>query len=104
MSITEQQHDQLDALPQHPQLDCLDYWTKLPTHVESMIGPGDVPQGYLITHETETHEICLVTSANRAFVRDRRNGEALYRHMSPDLCGLVETYFRKQTEGGDQLE
>ena len=97
-------HNELDALLQHPQLDCLDYWTKLPTHVESMIGPGDIPQGYLITHETETHEICLVTSANRAFVRDRRNGEALYRHMTPDLCGLVETYFKRQAEGGDQIE
>ena len=61
-----------------------------------MIGPGDIPQGYLITHETETHEICLVTPANRAFVRDKRNSASLYRHMSPDLCGLVETHFNRK--------
>ena len=91
---TDRQH--LDALLQHPHLDCLDYWTKLPTHVERMIGPGDIPQGYLITHESEHHELCLVTSANRAFVRDKRTGASLYRLMSRELCGLVEIHFDRK--------
>ena len=92
--------NKLDALLQHPQLDCLDYWTNLPTHVETMIAPGGIDAGYLITHESETHELCLVTGANRAFVRDKRNGASVDRLMSPDLCRKVEIYFRKEKNNG----
>ena len=91
--------NELDALLQHPQLDCPDYWTNLPTHVETMIAPGGIDAGYLITHESEHHELCLVTSANRAFVRDKRNSASLYRHMSPDLCGLVESHYNERERG-----
>lgn len=92
-------HSELDALLRHPQLDCLDYWTNLPTDVEIMIAPGGQDAGYLITHESETHELCLVTGANRTFVRDKRNGASVDRLMSPNLCRKIEIYFNEKERG-----
>ena len=88
----------LETALHHPQINCLDYWTNLPTHVERMIGAGNADRGFLITHESEHLEFCLVTFANRAFVRDKRNSATIYRHMDTELCQMVELHFtRKET-------
>ena len=88
----------LQAALEHPQINCLDYWTNLPTHVERMIGPGDADRGFLVTHESEHLELCLVTFARRAFVRDTRNGATLYTTVQPSLCLAVETYISRRKE------
>ena len=58
--------------------------------------PGNADRGFLITHESEHLEFCLVTFANRAFVRDKRNSATIYRHMDTELCQMVELHFTRK--------
>ena len=87
----------LETALHHPQIDTLDYWTNDPTHIE-MMKASDVTVSYLITHESDNLEICLVTGANRSFVRDTRNGATMYKAVQSSLCLAVKTYISRRKE------
>lgn len=88
----------LETALHHPQINTLDYWTNDPTHIEVMRASDVVAVSYLITHESDNLEICLVTGANRSFVRDTRNGATMYKAVQPSLCLAVEAYISRRKE------
>ena len=101
----------LEAVLERPELDSPDYWTDHPTDIEQ-ISTENIPVGYLITHESEDIQICLVTRAHRSFVRDKASGATMYKSVSPSLCLAVEgphpfpkgmTPMKKQTKRPDAM-
>ena len=82
--------DMLKSSLDHPDINQTNYWTNDPTHIEEM-RQGDSFIGYLITHETETIEVCLLTCAAKAFARCRKTGATLYRVVSASMCREVST-------------
>ena len=81
----------------NPRTATPDYWTTNPSAIEGMIGPGGILRGYLITHETDDIEICLVTCARRAFVRQKQTGATLHKTIDTSLCRIVEACITTQS-------
>ena len=91
MTIEEILQTSLD----HPDINKACYLTDNPTQIEKFFG-GDQMLGYLITHETENIEVCLTTSAKKAFAPCRKTGAAVKRNVDCWMCREVESYFRKE--------
>ena len=74
-------------------LDTLNYWISNATGVKTQRGVGGTPKGYLITHDTDRLEICLMTGDNRAFVKHKVTGYTAYRDIEPIVCSQMEDYY-----------
>lgn len=84
----------------NPDIDKSIYWMSEPSHVERM-SFGAIGAGYLITHETEHIEVCLVTVPAKAFARCRKTGAHVERKVPRRMCDDVQAYYNLKPEGGD---